>query len=157
MFELAEIKEQIKAKNICWTWKVSSRTDYKLILKTDGKNEAYKQIKAKYTEPEKLDPDVYFLIGKITFHSGKKINQGGPVALNLNVVAFSDGKLSNIIKLTDLKFDSIKKTQIGIVWFDKIHLEKKGWSNKYLDNIVKKLIKRKTNIKPRMIYHGEFD
>jgi hypothetical protein len=155
MFELAEIKEQIKKKNVCWGWKVSGPTDYKLILKTNGKNEAYKQIKAKYTEPKKMDPDVYFIIGKITFHSGKKFGQAGPIAFNLDVVAFSDGKLFNVIKSSNTKYTHLKKLK-GVIWFDKIYLEKNGWSNNYLDNIIKKLIKGNINIMQRMIYHVKF-
>ncbi len=155
MFELAEIKEQIKKKNVCWVWKVSGPTDYKLILKTNGKNEAYKQIKTKYTELEKLDPNVYFIIGKITFHSGEKFGQAGPIAFNLNVVAFSDGKLFNVIKSSNQKYTHLKKLK-GVIWFDKTYLEKNGWSNNYLDNIIKKLIKGNINIMQRMIYHVKF-
>lgn len=155
MFELAEIKEQIKAKNICWVWKVSSQTDYKLILSTDGKNLAYKQIKAKYTEPEKLEPNVYFLIGKITFHSGKKFGQAGPIAFNLNVVTFSNGKLFNVIKSSDPKYSHLKNLK-GVIWFDKTYLEKNGWSDNYLDNIIKKLIKGNINVMQRMVYHVKF-
>lgn len=155
MFELAEIKEQIKAKNICWTWKISSPTDWKLILKTNGKNEAYKQIKAKYKEPEKLDSNVYFLIGKITFHSGKKFAQAGPIAFNLNVVTFSNGKLLNVINSAETKYSHLKKLK-GVIWFDKTYLEKNGWSNNYLTNIIKKLIKGDINIMQRMVYHVKF-
>ena len=155
MFELDKIKGQIKAKQVCWTWKISSPKDWVLVARSDGKNQAYAELKAKYTEPEKMDPNVYFIIGKITFHSGKKLGQAGPIALNLNVVAFIDGKLTNVVKTSNPKYDHLKNLK-GVIWFDKTYLEKNGWSNGYLDNIIKKLIKGNIVLMQRMIYHVKF-
>jgi hypothetical protein len=159
MNKLEDIKNKIKKTKVCFTYKISSSTNYKLIFKSDGKNEAYNQIKEKYLEPEKLSESTYFIIGKITFHSGTKFAQGGPIALNLNVVAFDGKKLVNVIKsqssTMDTKFSKLKQLK-GVIWFDKTFLEKKGWDNKYIEKIIGKLIKEKTTIVQRMIYHVEF-
>jgi len=157
MVKLEDIKTQIKKTQVCFTYKISSPNDYKLIFKSDGKNQAYSQIKEKYIEPEKLPESTYFIIGKITFHTGKKFYQGGPIALNLNVVAFINNKLVNLKKTKEDKFNLIRKNQIGIVWFDKQFIEKNGWKNKYIDNVIEKLITNKVKLDIRTLYHSNFN
>ena len=112
MNKLEEIKNQIKKSQVCFTYKISSPKEFKLVFKSDGKNQAYKQIKEKYNEPEKLPDSTYFIIGKITFHSGKKFYQGGPIALNLNVVAFINNKLVNLKKTKE----ELNKAKIINYW-----------------------------------------
>ena len=152
MYKLTEIKEQIKKKPICYVYKISSPTDFKLVFKTDGKNESKQKIKEKYGNKQLNETD-YFIIVKITFHTGTKFYQGGPIAANFDAYTFINKKLINI-KKTDIKnFMLIQKNIIGIVWFDKTFIEKKGWTNNYLDNIIQKLIKGKTKLDIRTVYH----
>ena len=157
MFRLSDIKEQIKTKPISFVYKVSSPTDFKLIFKTNGKNESKQKIKEKYFN-KKLDESTYFIICKITFHSGKKFSQGGPIAANFDVYALENNKpnkLVNIMKAESNKFTHLENIK-GIVWFDKLFLEKKGWDYKYIDNIIKKLIKGKLVLIQRTLYHVKF-
>lgn len=49
-----------------------------------------------------------------------------------------------------------KLNRILFVWFDKLFLEKKGWDYKYIDNIIKKLIKGTFVLIQKTIYHVKF-
>ena len=154
MFKLSEIKEQIKSNPISWVYKITSANDYKLVFKTNGKNEAKQKIKEIYGD-KKLDDSTYFIICKITFHSGTKFAQGGPIATNFDAYVFDDNKLINVMKIESNAYTKLENIK-GIVWFDKLFLEKKGWDYKYIDNIIKKLIKGNFTLIQKTVYHVKF-
>jgi hypothetical protein len=154
MFKLTEIKDEIKSKPLSWVYKITSPNDYKLVFKTNGKNESKNKIKEKYGN-KKLDHSIYFIVCKITFHSGTKFAQGGPVAANFDVYAFIDGKLTNILNDSSNKYKHVENIK-GVVWFDKLFLEKRGWDYKYVDNIIEKLIKGNFVLMQKTVYHVKF-
>jgi hypothetical protein len=66
----------------------------------------------------------------ITFHSGKKVGQGGPVAVHCRTFKLED---DTIIKIPGNKN--------GIIWFDKTYLETaRKWKEAWLTIIIKKLM-----------------
>lgn len=153
MFNLTDIKEQLRLKPICFVYRIKSPSDFELVFKTFGKNDSKKKIKEKYGN--KKNNGDYFIISKITFHTGTKFSQGGPIALNLDVYVFDENKLVNVMKVPHDRFKNLEKIK-GVVWFDKVFLEKKGWDYKYIDNIIKKLIKGNFQLVQRTIYHVKF-
>lgn len=154
MFKLSDIKNQIQSNPLSWVYKITSPNDYKLVFKTNGKNESKNKIKEKYGN-KKLENTTYFIVCKLTFHSGTKFAQGGPIAANFDVYAFVDNKLENIMNVSSNKFKQMENIK-GIVWFDKLYLEKKGWDYKYVDNIIKKLIKGNIVLMQKTVYHVKF-
>lgn len=67
----------------------------------------------------------------ITFHSGTKIGQGGPIAVHCRT-----------FKLEDNEITKVPGYKNGIVWFDKQWLETRNmWKDIWLKIIVDKLIK----------------
>jgi hypothetical protein len=67
----------------------------------------------------------------ITFHSGKKPGQGGPIAVNVRMF----NKENNIIS-------SISGYKNGVIWFPLDYLESRGWNKKYM-KIIHSIVTRK--------------
>lgn len=67
----------------------------------------------------------------ITFHSGKKPGQGGPIAVNIRT--FTKEK-QNISPLSGYKN--------GVIWFPKEFIEDKGWNEKYM-RVIHSIVSRK--------------
>lgn len=153
MFDLTIIKKEIKQNPLCYVYKIS-KNKYKLIMKTDGKNEAKEKIEGKYKTG-------YFIITKIVFHTGIKFGQKGPISVVFNAYGFIDNslKLKNLsqTQIHEPYQKEIRDNMIGPVWFDKTFLEKKGWNYNYINNIVEKLVIGNKSIKPLNTYHVHFE
>ena len=120
MSEYDEIKNLIKESGRLIYWFDSNN---KLLVVDSSKTSSkHKIIKKKY---EGL---LYRL--SITFHTGTKVGQGGPLSISCRVFYLKD---NNITKSTE-------KNKEGTIWFEKKWLERKGeWNEKWLEMIVKKL------------------
>jgi hypothetical protein len=100
-----------------------------LIVDSSKKSSRNKLLKTKY------DGDLFRL--SITFHTGTKFGQGGPLAVNCKTFKIENGK---IIKVKN-------PDKNGIVWFRKSWLESQGkWKENWLNMIILKL-RRKYNFK----------
>ncbi len=94
----------------------------KLLLTDTSKSSSRKKLlKTKYSG------DLYRL--SLTFHSGKKADQGGQIAVHCRTFNVDDGLISKV-----------HGNKNGIVWFDKKLLKtEKKWNESWLNKIVKKL------------------
>jgi hypothetical protein len=144
MSTISEIKKEIKSKPICFVYQIKSKK-FKLVIKADKKSEAKKDL-LNLINKKKIKPDDYFILMKLTFHSGTRFGQAGVLAAVLSVYKVEDGILKNMMNVKDEKYDYVGRNMIGPVWFKKYWLEENGWSYKYLDNIVNRLITGKANI-----------
>lgn len=64
----------------------------------------------------------------ISFHTGTRYGQGGPLAVNCRIFNKENKTITKI-----------KGNKNGVIWFDKKWLENMNWKQKYLDIIIKKL------------------
>jgi hypothetical protein len=151
MYNLGDVKKSIKSKPRCFIYKVAPDNNFKLIGKTDGKNEAKELIKSNYN-----DDKYFFIVAKIVFHTSTKFGQKGPVSVNFDIYAFINNKLSNLRDTTNKKFINIRDNMVGPVWFDKKYLESKGWNKKYIEIIIKKLVSGEKGIVPMNVFHINF-
>jgi hypothetical protein len=124
-----QIKPEIK-KNPAIYW---YNNNGKLLLSGNSKSQTKEKIKK-----IKYEGLLYRL--HITFHTGTKGGQGGPVAVRVAVF----DKKNKQVKRT-YEGDNYQKN--GVVWFDKNMLEIRGWNNKYLDLIIYKLKNNKLKFK----------
>jgi hypothetical protein len=100
-----------------------------LVVDSSKKSSRIKLLKTKY------EGDLYRL--SITFHTGKRFGQGGPLAVHCKTFKIEDGK---IIKIKN-------PDKNGIVWFRKKWLESQSmWEERWLDAIILSL-RRKYNFK----------
>jgi hypothetical protein len=116
-----QIRDSIKQSGRTIFWYDSNG---KLLVVDSSKNKSRKKLlQTKYKGL------VYRL--SITFHTGNKLGQGGPLAVRC--VKFN---IDNSI------INKIKDEQNGIFWFDKKWLEiQRKWNEKWLNLIILKLIK----------------
>jgi len=105
----------------------------KLLLKGKSKNETKKQVK-------KLKYDGLLIRLNITFHTGIKGHQGGPIAVRVKLFEKEGTKMSHKV---DDEFEQMN----GRVWFPLKFLETSGWRDRYLDLIILKLLKGKLKFK----------
>ena len=96
-----------------------------LVIDSSKSSSRKKLLKTKY------EGVVYRL--SITFHSGKKLGQGGPLAVRCAKFNLEDDIISKV-----------KDKQNGIYWFDAGWLEtRRKWNETWLNIIVSKLVKGK--------------
>ncbi len=95
----------------------------KLLVTDNSKSSSRKKLlKTKY------QGDLFRL--SITFHSGKKVGQGGPIAVHCRT-----------FKLEDSVIVKIPGSKNGIIWFEKTWLEtERKWDDVWLKIIIKKLM-----------------
>jgi hypothetical protein len=67
----------------------------------------------------------------LTFHTGKKSGQGGPLAINI-VLFNKDGD----------ELSKVSGNKHGIIWFSQDYLERMGWKENYI-NITYDIVSRK--------------
>lgn len=156
MFTLTEIKKEIKNNPICLIYHIKSKK-YKIVVKADKKSEAKNEL-IKLINKKKIKNDGYFLLLKLTFHTGTSFGQGGVLSAVLSAYGIENGILKNVNNIDNKDFWQVGLNMVGPVWFKKKWLEDFGWSYKYLDNIIEKLImgKAKINKIGATIYNVEF-
>jgi hypothetical protein len=95
----------------------------------------------------------FYVCFKFGFHTGTKPLQGGPLSITISTFLFINNELKN-----GFTHDNKCKQFNGKVWFQKKYLEKFGWSDKYLETIITKLINNKAKINPLVVnmYNVEF-
>jgi hypothetical protein len=145
MNKLNEIKKEIKNKPICFVYQIKSKK-FKLVVNANKKSEAKYNL-LELINQRKIKTGDYFILMKLTIHPGTQIGQGGVLAAVLSVYKVEDGILKNMMNVKDEKYDYVGRNMICPVWFKKYWLEENGWSYKYLDNIIDKLITEKVVIK----------
>lgn len=134
----SEIRDELKKKPRHALYRVNPNKEFKLIAQGDSKTEVKNELKKM-----KINEDDFFMLLSMSFHSGSKSDQGGPLLIMIKVYRSIDGKIKNIIREMK-KYPESEMT--GGIWFGKKFLEKKGWKNNYIENIIEKLIYRKTKI-----------
>jgi hypothetical protein len=154
MFDYQEIKKNIKSEKVCFVYEINlNNNKFALILKSNNKSGA--KNKLRQITPKNSN-DYFYIILKLTFHTGTKFGQGGVIAAVLSSYLLENNVLKNILNINDKKYNYIKDNIIGPVWFTKNFIEKNGWNYNYLDNIIQKLISKKVNIKGVTLYHVKF-
>lgn len=143
MPNIIEIKKNIKENPRTFVYSVSPSKKIKMIIKTDGKKEAKDKL-IKMINKKKVKTDGYFMLLKITSHTGTKWGQGGPIAVIIDLYYIYDNKLKNVNSPPALKFKKEGGVMTGAVWFTKLFLETHGWNYNYLDNIISRLVNGKS-------------
>jgi hypothetical protein len=121
MIDYQTIKEELKKKDIIYWYDKNG----KLLLTGNSKSKTKEKIKKL-----KIEGLLYRL--HITFHTGSKGWQGGPIAVN---VALFEKYINNVKK----KLEKENFYKNGSVWFPKKFLETNRWDDEYLDLIIYKL------------------
>ena len=146
MYNLCDVKKSIKSNPRCFIYRVLPNNNFNLIGETNGKNDAKEFISSNYDDDKE-----FFIVAKIVFHTAKKFGQAGPFAVHFDLYKITNNKLVN------LKYEKSKLNRMkGAIWFSLKFIEKKGWSNKYIDNIISKLLNSNIVLMPEMLYHVEF-
>ena len=131
MYNYIDIRDNIKLNPICFIYKINKK-EFKLIINTNGKKDA----KDKIYKTKDYNEDYYYIIIKLTFHTNDMLY----LKASLDIYKFNN----NIFK--NMGNTSPYHNMSGPVWFSKKFLEKYNWNNKYLDNIVKKVINGKVEL-----------
>jgi hypothetical protein len=116
-FEYVDVRAQIKETATVYWYDANGN----LLITGLSKRDTKKMIKKR-----KYEGNLYRL--SLSFHSGEKKFQGGPLAVKC---VLYDKKENKVSKVTSKKN--------GIVWIEKEYLESSGFSKKMLDIIIKKL------------------
>lgn len=134
--EVLEVFEKLKSKTVSESLTTQIRDDLKgagkLIYLYNSKGKLLVTDSSKSSSRKKLlktnySGDVYRL--SLTFHSGKKQNQGGKIAVHCRTFNVDDGTINKV-----------HGNKNGVVWFDKNLLKtEKRWDEAWLKSIVKKL------------------
>lgn len=107
-----DIKKEIKESKKLIYW-LNDKGD--IILIGDDKNIT----KDKIMKDRKVSGLLYRFV--LTFHTGKKPGQGGPLAINIRPYIKECGSLSNG-----------PSNKSGIIWFDQDYLERRGWRENFI-------------------------
>jgi len=110
-----------------------------LLLKGKSKNETKKQVK-------KLSYEGILFRLNITFHTGKKGFQGGPIAVRVKVFEKKGNKLTHKIKGDFYQMN-------GKVWFLLNFILTSKWRERYLDIIILKLLEGKLKFKGGIVHY----
>jgi hypothetical protein len=143
MYVYEEIRDELK-KNRYVIYKVD-RNKPELAFKFSGKKSELKEkITKKYLK--KNNPHLFFVCFKFSFHTGTKQFQGGPLAVRLSSFIFHNNEL-----VSGYRHNDQCKKFLYDVWFPKKYLEKNGWDDNYLENIINKLLKDKVKMYPLVV------
>jgi hypothetical protein len=78
----------------------------------------------------------------ITFHTGKKPGQGGPIGVKVQEWKQDD------------TFHKVHGYKNGIIWFDRNYLERMGWKDNYIDKIYEIISRKNFEFKIRIyVFH----
>ena len=126
MKDFKKIESKLKTKER-YFWFLGSPNKVTLLVKEKKRREAKRSIYDKVNnKPDKFrGRDLIFIY--LSFHSGKKILEGGKISANISVF-----KVNDKLKIRD----NSEPSQIGSVWFTKNYLQIWGWDYNYLKKIV---------------------
>lgn len=119
--DIQDIKKELKNGDLVYWYD----TESKLILSGGSKIDTLKEINKK-----KLKNGTKLIRLAVSFHSGEKIGQGGPIAVNSKLFEVIDGKV---------KKNKWADKLIGYIWFGQNYLERSGWKKYYIPDIIEKL------------------
>ena len=120
-YNIRDIKKELKTGDLVYWYDDSS----KLILSGGSKITTQKKIlKLNLKNNTKL------IRLCISFHSGKKLGQGGQIAVSSKLFQIN---VNQIIK------KEWEKDLIGYIWFGDSYLSEVGWKNYFLTKIISKL------------------
>lgn len=118
-----EIKKSIKESGKLIYWFDNNGN---IILIDSDKNGSKKKV----TKMKNIEGALFRL--NITFHSGDKPGQGGPLAVNVRTF---EKENNTIIAKAGYKN--------GTIWFDRTYIERNGWNEKYM-KMTYMIVTRKT-------------
>ena len=157
--DFQKIKEEIKNNPVCFLYLVKPDNKFKIIIKGDRQSEVKEKLVEIYNDnPNKFGPDDYFILAKLTFHTGQKLAQGGPLSVIFHHYAVDNNTLKNTMYIKNYKYKKLHSVIGGTVWFSKKWLEEFGWSYEYIDNLINRLItgKETLNLMITNNYHPKF-
>ncbi len=130
-FDVKKIKKSID-NTIYWI-----RIDQKksVVLAKGNSNTETKKIITQKAKDNKLENAIIYKI-KIKFYYKNKIDNSGPISLEIDNYLIKNNKLKN--KKIEGKY--------GFIWFEDEWLEDNKWNKKYITTTVNNLKKNKTNI-----------
>ena len=117
-----DIKNNIKDSGNLIYW-LNEKGD--IILVDKSKNTS----KNKINKMKKLTGLLYRFT--LTFHTGDKPGQGGPLAINIMLFNKDGDNLSKVFE-----------NKNGIIWFTKDYLERRGWKDNFI-NLTHSIVSRK--------------
>lgn len=120
-YDIRDIKKELKNGDLVYWY----NTDSKLVLSGDTKISTLKELNKK-----NLKNGTKLIRLVISFHSGEKIGQGGPIAVNSKLFEVMDNKV---------KKNKWGDKLIGYVWFGLNFLERTGWKKYFMTDIINKL------------------
>lgn len=125
MYDISEIKKEIKESKKLVYWYQESSPKPKLILTGDSKKKTKSKI-----ERANIKDGQKFIRLSISFHTGQKIGQGGKIAIKTNTY---------IVENKSLKRKNWDENINGEVWFPDEFLDRSGWKEYFFDNIAFKV------------------
>lgn len=138
-FNYNDIRSELKQKPRHLLFEIKPDKKFQLIKTGNTKTEVKNFLKTY----KKINDKNFYMLLSLSFHSGSKSSQGGPLMIMVKIYRLIDGKIKNIIR-ENKKYPENEMT--GAIWFGKKFLEKKGWKDEYIENIIEKLIHKKTKI-----------
>jgi hypothetical protein len=143
MHKYEDIRDELKKSKYIIYYVENNK--YKQLLKFNGlKNDLISKLENKYNKS--TNNNFYFICLKFGFHTGEKLLQGGPLSITINTFIFINNELKS-----GFTYDKKYRQIHGKVWFQRKFIEKFGWKDLYLENIVNKLINGKVNLAPLSI------
>ena len=138
MKDFKKIKSKLKTKER-YFWFLGSPNKVTLLVKEKKRREAKRSIYDKVNnKPDRYKGrDLIFIY--LSFHSGKKILEGGKIAANISVF-----KVNDKLKIRG----NNDPGQAGSVWFTKYYLQIWGWDYNYLKKIVELVYFKKQVLYP---------
>ena len=119
-----DIKDTINKENKIYWFLVDKKEN--LLSKGNSKSETKKKVLEKIKKKDKYNNKQIYRLS-ISFHSGKKVMQGGKIGVHLETYSIING---------NMKKNSIYG-KVGMIWFEDSWLEYNGWDKKYLLKIIK--------------------
>jgi hypothetical protein len=119
-YKYEKIRDSLKESGKLIYWYDSKG---KLLVTDSSKKESRKKLlKTGY------EGDLYRL--SITFHTGERVGQGGPIAIHCRTFKIEDGEIQKV-----------RGYKNGIIWFEKDWLiTMRKWQDVWLNIIIKKLL-----------------
>lgn len=116
-----DIKKEIKESEKLIYW-LNGKGEVVLIDKSKNNS------KNKILKIKKINGLLYRFT--LTFHTGKKPGQGGPIAINIMLFNKEGNELSKVYN-----------NKHGVIWFSQDYLERRGWKENFI-NLIYNIVSR---------------